>query len=165
MILIVDIDGTLANLEHRLHFVDKEKPTPEDWDKFFDPDLVVKDTPIALSKEAMQICSDYFDDIVFLTGRIEELREITAAWLDEYFSIDPDEDHLFMRPQDMNVTDDRSEWADFKKVVFEDEIQPLYPDEDFVFIDDTDDILEMLAPHGLTLKAPECWKLLIPKGE
>jgi hypothetical protein len=161
VILVIDIDGTLANLEHRLHFIDKENPTSEDWDKFFDPELVIKDTPIELSQEALEACADYFDDIVFLTGRIEDLRELTETWLDEYYGIDPDEDHLFMRPQSNELTEDTTEWADFKKIVFEEEIKPRYPGEEFIFIDDTDEILKMLAPYGLTLKAPECWELLL----
>lgn len=163
MILIIDIDGTLSDLDHRLHFVDKANPTQEDWDKFFDPELVINDTPIKFSQKALEACVNYFDDIVFLTGRIEDLRELTETWLDEYYGIDPDEEHLFMRPPSYELTENTSEWANFKKTVFETAIKPLYPKADFVFIDDSNDTLEMFSSYGLTIKAPECWELFLRK--
>jgi hydroxymethylpyrimidine pyrophosphatase-like HAD family hydrolase len=30
MILVLDIDGTLADISHRAHLIEKENPTPED---------------------------------------------------------------------------------------------------------------------------------------
>jgi hypothetical protein len=161
MILVLDIDGTIADIDHRLHFVDKNNPSQEDWDNFFDPILVSKDTPIEFSRYVFEIFLEYFDDIIFLTGRPEELRDVTVDWLTKHYDISPDEDHLLMRPDSASLTDDQSAWANFKKVVFEDELIPRYGDADFIIIDDTNDILAMLAPYGITLKAPECWKLLM----
>jgi hypothetical protein len=43
MQVIFDIDGTLLNIEHRLHFL---KQSPKDWKSFRDPELKRLDEPI-----------------------------------------------------------------------------------------------------------------------
>lgn len=77
MIYIFDIDGTLADLSHRLHFIQQK---PKDWHGFFAacPD----DAPIpAVIAIAKALAPDF--SIKLITGRSDEIREATALWLNQ----------------------------------------------------------------------------------
>ena len=71
---VFDIDGVLADVRHRLHFVEGR---PKDWDGFFA--AAVDDPPlpqgVALAKESAKDC-----DVVYVTGRPERCRADTLAW-------------------------------------------------------------------------------------
>jgi hypothetical protein len=73
---IVDIDGVVADVRHRLHHVEHR---PKDWDAFFA--AAVDDPPHA---EGIAVVHRLADDheIVFLTGRPRWLRAETEAWLE-----------------------------------------------------------------------------------
>jgi hypothetical protein len=75
---VIDIDGVLADVRHRLHHLQQR---PKDWDAFFsaadrDPAL-----PEGLAVVA-ELEADH--DVVYLTGRPERLRAVTTAWLDQH---------------------------------------------------------------------------------
>lgn len=69
--VIVDIDGTLMNNEHRKHFLDE---TPKNWKGFFG--AINDDIPNYDIVKLVAILSNYFT-IVFCTGRADKYREIT----------------------------------------------------------------------------------------
>lgn len=77
-IVIFDIDGTLADAEHRRHHLDKE---PKDWDSFFGE--CHKDAGIP---QVLQLVSLFyaFKHVVFFTGRSEEHRWVTVEWLSNH---------------------------------------------------------------------------------
>lgn len=77
MIYIFDIDGTLADLSHRLHFIQQ---TPKDWDGFFKACSADKPIPevIAIAKA---LAPNY--SIKLITGRSDAVREETSLWLDQ----------------------------------------------------------------------------------
>lgn len=73
---VVDIDGVLADVRHRLHHI---RQRPKDWDSFFaaadeDPP---HDEGVALVRA---LAED--NEIVFLTGRPGHLERATQRWLD-----------------------------------------------------------------------------------
>lgn len=72
---VFDIDGVVADVRHRLHFLDSR---PKDWSGFFA--AAGDDTPlaegVALAREALQTY-----DLAWLTGRPERLRAVTERWL------------------------------------------------------------------------------------
>jgi hypothetical protein len=72
---VFDIDGVVADVRHRLHYLDSR---PKDWSGFFG--AAAQDVPLAegvtLAREAM---ASY--DLVWLTGRPEQLRMVTEHWL------------------------------------------------------------------------------------
>jgi FMN phosphatase YigB (HAD superfamily) len=75
-IVVFDIDGVLADVRHRLRFVEQK---PKDWDSFFaamDGDGPLE-TGIALAREH----AAEGHRIVYLTGRNEEYRALTGHWL------------------------------------------------------------------------------------
>ena len=72
---VFDIDGVVADVRHRLHFLDSR---PKDWPGFFaaagdDPALA---EGVALARETL---ASY--DLAWLTGRPERLRSVTERWL------------------------------------------------------------------------------------
>ena len=72
---IFDIDGTIADCSHRLHFIQQETP---DWDAFYS--LCVNDKPIDNVCHLLRIIpSDV--DIIFITGRSEKWRGDTNNWI------------------------------------------------------------------------------------
>jgi hypothetical protein len=87
---IVDIDGVLADVRHRVHYVERR---PKDWKRFFA--AAVDDEPHA---EGLAVVAKLAEDheIVFLTGRPEHLRADTTAWLARH---DLDGHRLLMRPE------------------------------------------------------------------
>ena len=72
---VVDIDGVLADVRHRVHFVERR---PKDWDGFFA--AAVDDPPLP---EGLAVVAELVDrglSLVYLTGRPERCREDTLAW-------------------------------------------------------------------------------------
>jgi len=77
-VAVLDIDGVLADVRHRLSYVEQR---PKDWDAFFA--AAVNDS---LLPEGLEVALDLADrfTIVYLTGRPERCRADTKAWLDKY---------------------------------------------------------------------------------
>lgn len=78
--VIVDIDGTVANLDHRLHYVRGDK---KDWRTFLskcDKDLPNHDVYLI----AESFCDITGSDLIFCSGRGNEYREKTENWLEEF---------------------------------------------------------------------------------
>lgn len=89
MDIIFDIDGTLADASHRLHFINDTaywksrdgKPPSPDWESFLASDLVSKDEiirPIWTLMDSL-LASDH--GVLFITGRRESERAMTEEWL------------------------------------------------------------------------------------
>lgn len=76
MIYLVDIDGTLADLSHRLHFIQGK---PADWDGFFA--ACPGDSPIQEVIDTINTLWEGGARIILVTGRTETIREQTVAWL------------------------------------------------------------------------------------
>ena len=87
MDVIFDIDGTLANAEHRLHLIVPdpnvlyEQPFQKDWDRFLSDDMVAKDTVIPAIWCVLSALICDFNTVLFITGRPERQRETTWRWL------------------------------------------------------------------------------------
>lgn len=90
MVYIFDIDGTLADLTHRLHFIQQK---PQDWAGFFK--ACIRDKEISEVADLLRVLNK--DNVIFLvTGRSDEIRVETEMWLG-YYSI-PYED-MYMRKE------------------------------------------------------------------
>lgn len=81
-IILCDIDGTIANNDHRQHYLEGKK----DWDGFFSE--LSNDLPIPSVIEKINEHHKEGHEIVFLTGRPERYRYSTTLWLYEYFNFD-----------------------------------------------------------------------------
>ena len=77
MIVVFDIDGTVANLDHRLAFV---RTKPKNWPAF--NRSIHLDAPI---QATIDICIKYLNcpstHVIFASGRSDDTREVTAEWL------------------------------------------------------------------------------------
>lgn len=75
---IVDIDGVLADVRHRLHHLEGRR---KDWTAFFAAARHDEPHPEGLAVVA-RLAEDH--EVVFLTGRPRELEADTRAWLDRH---------------------------------------------------------------------------------
>lgn len=92
---IFDIDGTLANAEHRLHFIidhDGKKTKAPHWNEFLE--AAKDDPPIASMCKLFRLLARS-ETIILSTGRREDQREMTEDWLARYDLV---HEGLFMRP-------------------------------------------------------------------
>lgn len=77
-VAVFDIDGVVADVRHRLHYLDRR---PKDWGKFFNH--ADSDPALPVGIELVRLLSaDH--DIVWLTGRPEWLRRVTHRWLESH---------------------------------------------------------------------------------
>ena len=74
MIAVVDIDGVLADVRHRLHHV---RARPKDWDAFFA--AARADPPLQQGLDTVRALAEAYE-IVYLSGRPERCRDDTLAW-------------------------------------------------------------------------------------
>jgi len=132
--VIFDLDGTLADITHRLHFIKGEK---KDWDSF---NAACKDDiPKKSIVELADMCWKAGKKIAVFSGRSNKERDKTIRWLRDsgiHFHM------LEMRP----VEDFRSDYI-VKKEMFE---RAFKVDEvDFV-VDDRESVVAMWRELGLT---------------
>jgi hypothetical protein len=91
MVAVVDIDGVVADVRHRLHHVTGR---PKDWRAFFagaDADGLLVEGEHTVRKLAEVY------EIVYLSGRPERLRTVTQDWFDRH---DLPPGRLLLRPYD-----------------------------------------------------------------
>jgi uncharacterized HAD superfamily protein len=89
-LVVLDIDGVLADVRHRLHYL---ATRPKNWEGFFA--AAKNDQVLEVGAEfAKQAASTH--EIVYLTGRPERLRAATQSWLDRQLL---PAGRLLMRPE------------------------------------------------------------------
>ncbi|MEU7475293.1 hypothetical protein AB0A63_04870 [Lentzea sp. NPDC042327] len=78
-VAVLDIDGTVADVQHRLHLLSSDSPVR--WANFFDAaggDGLLRQGAALAHRLAVD------HDIVWLTGRPVRIAELTRRWLAEY---------------------------------------------------------------------------------
>lgn len=87
MLVICDIDGTLADIIERMKIAG-EKPDKrslkkfQNWlDRLQKDELLIKDKPISCMRELLYALSDTHK-LIYVTGRCEKYKEVTQEWLD-----------------------------------------------------------------------------------
>lgn len=103
-IIVCDIDGVLADVGHRLHYV--LEIWPKDWTSFFAK--AVEDKPNKELITGLNQMRLEGKTIVLATGRPERYRKQTEYWLEQH---NVPYDKLLMRPQeDFRPGVDLKEW-------------------------------------------------------
>lgn len=97
-VVISDLDGTLADIEHRLHWIHRDEP---DWTRFFL--ACVDDTPIANTITVLRTLRAAGYEIVIVSGRGDVARQETTEWLARH---DVPFDRLILRRVDDGRHDD-----------------------------------------------------------
>lgn len=128
--VIFDIDGTLANIEHRVHYVDGSSGK-KDFNAFYD--AMVSDLP---NFGIVQMARMYHANgwhITICTGRPEQYRRQTVDWLG---SVGIFYDVLRMRPDDQRFR------PDFE--IKEDMLADIITSHDILFaVDDRQQVVDM----------------------
>lgn len=132
-IAIIDIDGTLANIEHRLHHI-QGKEAPKDWEAFHK--AANKDTPLLTMINLVNEMYENYE-IFLCTGRNESNRDLTAKWLFDYGVC---YDHMRMRKEkdyrlDVFVKPEMFSGAEMNRVT--------------IAIDDRQQVIDMWRARGI----------------
>lgn len=134
--ILFDIDGTLADIQHRRYFLEGGRP---DWRSF--NSMMGDDTPnlpvVSLYKTLWE--SQNFQ-LILVTGRSEESRKVTEVWL-TWNSIPFD--RLLMRP----LGDFRPDVAVKQEML--DQLRSEGAKISFV-VDDRNSVVEMWRRNGIT---------------
>jgi predicted kinase len=135
--IMCDLDGTLCNLDHRLHFV--KGPGKKDWGSFFREcgnDSVYEDVAGFLRAE-----EGIGTPIILCSGRPEDqARKATLEWLKRH---EIEYDDLVMRPRGNYKSDDIT-----KAMLYRYEIEPYYIIK--YVLDDRQQVVDKWREMGLT---------------
>lgn len=78
LLAVVDLDGVVADVRHRLRYVER---TPKDWASFF---AAAVDDPVHEEGRAIVERLREEHEVVYLTGRPQTERANTKRWLDQH---------------------------------------------------------------------------------
>lgn len=132
--IVVDLDGTLCDVEHRIHHV---KGPKKNWKAF--NESIIHDTIYEWCSELISAMRDRGYEIIFVTGRSDDYREHTTNWLSKH---QVNFDHLYMRA----VRDFRED-SDVKEDLYREFIEPHY---NILFVvDDRMSVVERWRKMGL----------------
>lgn len=143
--VIFDLDGTLADITHRLHYI---KGETKNWDAFHL--ACVNDEPkkaiISLFK-ALEADGEY--KMFVVSGRNEMVRKQTERWLKDHYII---HDDLIMRPEGDHTPDDELK----ERWLLEGKLGPI---EDILCVfDDRQRVVDMWRRNGLTCLQVDAWE-------
>jgi phosphoglycolate phosphatase-like HAD superfamily hydrolase len=130
---LFDIDGTLADLTHRLPHIQKE---PKDWDAFFA--ACRDDRPIEHIVDLVHALS-HFDHIVLVSGRSDRVKRQTKDWLREHLI---NYDALYMR-RDGDHRPDNQVKAELLDRLLADGYKPR------IVFEDRDQVVQMWRARGI----------------
>lgn len=135
--ILVDIDGTIADITHRAHHVNNPSEQ-KNWPAF--NATMHKDLPKQDVIAVIKAMANHGYPIILVTGRFEEFREVTTAWLLKHgipYS------KLIMRQNG----DYRSDHI-IKRRIYHEQIYGSY---DIIGVfDDRDSVVQMWREQGLT---------------
>jgi hypothetical protein len=134
--VIFDLDGTLANCEHRRHHLTK---SPKDWESFY--------AEILEDRVNQNVCGFWNSCIptrIIVSGRPTSLYEDTTTWL-HMNDIWPTA--IYMRKEGDFRPDDI-----VKKELYHEFIEPSF--DVVLVLDDRDKVVKMWRSLGL-----ECWQV------
>ena len=138
-IAVIDIDGVLADVRHRVRHLEKR---PKDWGSFFR--AAIHDPPLTEGLDAARRLAEVYE-VVYLSGRPEHLRKDTERWFSRH-DLPPGELHL--RPRN-----DFRPAREFKVSMLRRfrERAPVA-----VLVDDDDDVLQAARRAGFDV-LPATW--------
>jgi hypothetical protein len=159
---LIDVDGTLSDFRHREHLVKSGSgsapPDQKAWDLFIHPEMLYKD-PVYPNCERVLKELGQTHDLVFLTGRNAGLSQITCKWLwDKMGLVALPDINLFMRPIGNKEAPSVYKAKQISKII------DGFNYHSILAMDDDKYMFEIYRSFGaLTLKAPECWGIMLPE--
>ena len=171
-IILCDLDGTLANVGHRLHYLKNPdgtlKPQKErDWGSFHK--ACVDDKPyedvIAVLKALIRgwgahgchMCGAIDRDVYILSGRNDSVRTETVEWLQKHVAYDYEHwsDHLDELLV-MRKADDRRPDTEVKLEMVRE--LGLTPDDVLCVLDDRQRVVDMWRDNGFRCLQVNAWE-------
>lgn len=143
MVVICDLDGTLCNIEHRLHYVHPPEGQKKNWKAFFDE--MDSDTPNKWCADLVNFYSSRYT-IIYCSGRPDDRRRQTNEWLKKYnllFQTFEGDNYLFMR----NRADHRPDNI-AKEIILDFEILTRFTP--YFMVDDRQQVVDMWRGRGYT---------------
>ena len=134
--IIFDVDGTIADVEHRRHFVVQR---PADWKSF--KEETINDTPVEWVCDLAKRHIARGDDVAFFSARNESQRDVTEKQISEW--IGDGHKGLFLRP-DGDFRPDEEFKSDLA-----DKFEEFGGKIDIVF-DDRNKVVDMCRARGTT---------------
>ena len=165
-IILCDLDGTLANLGHRLHYIKNDdgtmKPRKErDWDGF--NKACVDDAP---NRDVIQIleslirghnsgcwfCGSVEREVYILSGRNDSVRAETVEWLEKHVAEYWDyNEQLIMRRADDRRPDTEVKLEMVREL-------GLTPDDVLCILDDRQCVVDMWRKNGFRCLQVDAWE-------
>ena len=146
--VIFDIDGTLADIEHRRHFVTGKK---KDFDAF--NAAMINDTPNQPIVELLWMCEAAERQIIFCTGRMEQFREVTRNFLLDIHYLGSTSllgtkrwHSLMMRPDNRRHDPDK----DIKQDMLNEILKTVDKSNILFAVDDRQRVVDMWRANGIT---------------
>jgi phosphoglycolate phosphatase-like HAD superfamily hydrolase len=138
--IIFDVDGTIADVEHRRHLVNGDKGFKPDWDAF--RKATEDDTPVQWVCDIAKRYIAQGDEVAFFSARNESEREVTEKQINDWIG----EGHkgVFLRPNDDYTPDD-----EFKSKLADKFIE-MGGKIDLIF-DDRQKVVDMWRAKGFTV--------------
>ena len=165
-VILCDLDGTLADVNHRLHFINNPDGTKKtrkesDWDSFHTE--CINDAPNRDVIEIMEslirgawmgcnICGSYERKVYFLSGRNDVVRAETVDWLQRHVHEDWDYDELLV----MRKANDRRPDTEVKLEMVQE--LGLTPDDVLCILDDRQCVVDMWRANGFRCLQVEAWE-------
>ena len=180
-IIVCDIDGTIANLRHRLHYIQNEDGSKKrykdtDWNSFhaacvddepYEDVIAVLHSLVLGIGNGCDVCGAVEREVYFFSGRNASVRNETAEWLEKHVPItlswsdyeqylgagEPEEwqHHLHMRSEG-----DRRPDTVVKLEMAE--RAGLTPDDVLCILDDRQSVVDMWRENGFRVMQIDAWK-------
>jgi hypothetical protein len=180
-IIICDIDGTIANVQHRLHFIKNPDGTKKsykdtDWDSFhkecindepYEDVIEVVHSLVLGHGNGCNVCGAVEREVYFFSGRNDSVRSETAQWLEKHVPItlswsdyeqylgagEPEEwqQHLHMRSEGDRRPDTVVKLEMLMSL-------GLTPDDVLCILDDRQAVVDMWRENGFRVMQVDAWK-------
>jgi hypothetical protein len=141
--IVCDLDGTLCNLDHRLHFVKGER---KNWGAFFKH--LDKDEPNEWCAELLKQMANGNYAVVYCSGRPDSYKEATDKWLRandlKFFHVG--DCHDYMAPLYMRNRGDHRDDSIVKEILLDFEILTRFTP--YFMIDDRKRVVDMWRKRG-----------------
>jgi predicted kinase len=139
-VVLCDIDGTIADTTHRLHYVNPPEGEKKDWKGFFSE---MASDPVR--DDVRKILIQHYNEmktIIFLSARPETYKDVTLKWLD-------DKGLGFAYTLIMRQSNDKRADIETKK----DMLDKHFPDRGVIhtIIDDRPSVIRMWKEEGLNV--------------
>lgn len=186
LVAVFDIDGTLANHNHRAAILQKRcdvclhepvpvghhvpcptcgstdsTPTQESWDAFLDSDLMAHDPVIQQGVEVLERLRALGAEIHFITGRQRtHSGEVTENWLLFNCKRNVETEHLMMRePEDFDLPASK-----YKEKAVGRLKEKIGEEGVFFFFEDDPHVFSMYDKHGIVIRCPQGLQHFMPPG-